>query len=136
MSHEYELLPTEGASSAATTRRRAPTTTSKLLSVLKLRHFRPVQLLYALPPLVLLVFTVDYLQKGEAPGLRYDTAGLAYLDVVSQRGEHPILRLIARGRRLAAELEEKQGRILSLQDAVNDYKEAFGMMPPEGFEGW
>jgi hypothetical protein len=136
MSHEYELLPTEGASSAATTRRRAPTTTSKLLSVLKLRHFRPVQLLYALPPLVLLVFAVDYLQGAETPSLRYDPAGLAYLDVISRRGQNPILDLIARGRKLAAKLEVKRGRVLSLQDAVDDYKEAFGMMPPEGFEGW
>jgi beta-1,2-xylosyltransferase len=58
------------------------------------------------------------------------------MDTLNPRGSHPILELIERAKRLASELEAKRHQVTSLQDAVDDYRRSFGMMPPEGFEDW
>jgi hypothetical protein len=49
---------------------------------------------------------------------------------------HPILELIARGRAIHAEHEEKKASVTSLEAAVEDYVRAFGLDPPEGFDRW
>ncbi len=49
---------------------------------------------------------------------------------------HPLLELIARGREIAAEHQRTRESVDSLERAVEDYEEAFGMSPPEGFDVW
>lgn len=49
---------------------------------------------------------------------------------------HPLLELIARGREIAAEHQRKRESVDSLERAVEDYEEAFGMAPSEGFDVW
>lgn len=54
----------------------------------------------------------------------------------SVMSRHPIDILIAQGKQRAAEVEAKIASIVSLEDAVRDYEQAFGMKPPRGFERW
>lgn len=147
--HQYELLPTDRLSpilrSGKRRTRRAPHSFPHLSS-----FFRPHHLLYILPPLTVLVLSLDYIHHGEftfwsyfhfnpnrGSALRYASqGGLAYLEEVKAGGLHPILELIELGKRRHAELANKKSRVKTLEDAVEDYRENFGMMPPEGFERW
>jgi hypothetical protein len=49
---------------------------------------------------------------------------------------HPLLELMARGREIAVDHQRKRESVDTLERAVEDYQEAFGMAPPEGFEVW
>ena len=49
---------------------------------------------------------------------------------------HPILQLIEKGKQRVLEKEKRRLKVRSLRDAVEDYREAFGMDPPEGFDAW
>lgn len=50
--------------------------------------------------------------------------------------EHPIKRLIARGAKVAQEIESRRQEVQSLEDAVDDYERAHKMRPPIGFDSW
>jgi hypothetical protein len=50
--------------------------------------------------------------------------------------EHPIKTLIKRAEEKAEEMKRLRGSIKTLEDAVSNYRETFGMEPPEGFEKW
>lgn len=54
----------------------------------------------------------------------------------SINGTHPIVMLIKRGRAMHEAQEKKRRRVNSLRRALSDYREAFGMDPPEGFDKW
>lgn len=49
---------------------------------------------------------------------------------------HPIEKLLERGRRLARDIEGVKRSIRSVEDAEGDYRSAFGMAPPRGFDEW
>ena len=69
-------------------------------------------------------------------GLVYhERVGLAKVDR-SNLGMHPVRELMERAERLHAQQQEKIASISSLEDAVEDYREAFGMEPPRGFDTW
>ena len=63
--------------------------------------------------------------------------GLAYVpDDEEWRGDHPIIELMERAKRLKREMDQTREMTKTLQGAVRDYEAAFGMRPPEGFEKW
>jgi hypothetical protein len=62
--------------------------------------------------------------------------GVGYVAKTGKGGRHPIEDLLARGRDRAAALEAKKRGIQTFEDAVRDYREEFGMEPPEGFDQW
>lgn len=49
---------------------------------------------------------------------------------------HPITMLIEEAKEKKRVMEEKKESVRSLEDAVRDYRESFGMDPPEGFDAW
>ena len=49
---------------------------------------------------------------------------------------HPIIELIKEGNAKAKAIEKKRADVTTLMDAVRDYREAFEMDPPEGFDKW
>lgn len=67
--------------------------------------------------------------------LRYED-GLAYVEQLGSR--HPMEELFELGRRTAAEVQDKSDTVRQggVEAAVKDYKKAFGMDPPEGFDVW
>jgi hypothetical protein len=65
----------------------------------------------------------------------HERVGLAKVDR-SHLGMHPVRELMERAERLHAQQQQKIASIASLEDAVEDYREAFGMEPPRGFETW
>lgn len=63
--------------------------------------------------------------------------GLAYVpDGEDWRGDHPIMELMERAKRLKREMDQVKEQTVSLDGAVRDYITKFGMQPPEGFEKW
>lgn len=67
--------------------------------------------------------------------LEIDSHGLVTW-VSGTTDEHPIKRLIARGAKVAQEIEGRRQEVQSLEDAVDDYERAFKMRPPIGFDSW
>jgi hypothetical protein len=51
-------------------------------------------------------------------------------------GDHPIKTLIRQAEDTAEEMAKLKTSVDSLDDAVANYRQAFGMEPPEGFEKW
>jgi len=51
-------------------------------------------------------------------------------------GDHPIKTLIKQAEGKAEELARLKASVDNLDDAVSNYRQAFGMEPPEGFEKW
>lgn len=81
--------------------------------------------------------TAPIFLAGGRPLLDYDDGGIARtIQRKGTLGDHPILELIQRGRDLAVKHAEIRDGISSLEDAVADYRAAFGMNPPVGFEQW
>lgn len=79
-----------------------------------------------------------YLEKiWRAPPIRRPAIdfgdGMAYLHKLDDT-RHPIELLIEEGKRKAADMAERVGKVKNVSSAVEDYVEAFGMMPPEGFD--
>lgn len=69
-------------------------------------------------------------------GLTFDERlGLASVDQSSMT-THPVRALMDRAERLHEEQQVKIASIKSLEDAVEDYRQAFGMDPPRGFDTW
>lgn len=62
--------------------------------------------------------------------------GVAYVQNLGRGTRHPIEELIERGKRKAEEVEKSIKAVRSFSRAVEDYKRAFGMDPPEGFHEW
>lgn len=58
------------------------------------------------------------------------------LESEAAKAVHPLLELIQRGRDTALQHDQKREGIRSLEDAARDYKAAFGLDPPEGFDQW
>lgn len=69
-------------------------------------------------------------------GLSFDKrVGLAKVDK-SKLTVHPIRQLIERAQMLYDEQQMKIASIRTLEDAVEDYRQAFDMDPPRGFDTW
>lgn len=62
--------------------------------------------------------------------------GLAYVPDEDWRGDHPIIELMERAKRLKREMDQTREMTKTLEGAVRDYEAKFGMRPPEGFERW
>lgn len=58
------------------------------------------------------------------------------LDQEKKLREHPIATLIPQAEKKADQLDAKIRGIRKLEDAVADYRDAFGMEPPRGFQKW
>ncbi|GMK56809.1 hypothetical protein CspeluHIS016_0306490 [Cutaneotrichosporon spelunceum] len=67
--------------------------------------------------------------------LEFDERGLFTYDP-EKHNEHPVELLIKRAKRMVAAIEERVAKIDSIEAAVADYKAAFGMVPPRGFDAW
>lgn len=52
------------------------------------------------------------------------------------RAQHPIAQLMEQAEEKAVEMRDLRESIRTLEDAVANYKDAFGLDPPEGFERW
>jgi hypothetical protein len=52
------------------------------------------------------------------------------------RARHPVAQLIEQAEAKALEMGELRESIRTLEDAVANYKETFGLDPPEGFDRW
>lgn len=52
------------------------------------------------------------------------------------RARHPIAQLMEQAEEKAVEMRELRESIRTLEDAVANYKETFGLDPPEGFDRW
>lgn len=50
--------------------------------------------------------------------------------------QHPVELLIERGRAQAKAIEDRIASVKTLEDAVADYEQAWGMKPPKGFDYW
>lgn len=109
------------------------------------RHFRPI---YLVPAAALALMAVAVLTKHSSIAdmanklvrphsvLKYKE-GLAYVpDDEEWRGDHPIIELMERAKRLKREMDQTREMTQTLEGAVRDYEAAFGMRPPEGFEKW
>ena len=74
-------------------------------------------------------------RPSEETRLRYED-GVAYVEQLGSR--HPMEELFELGRRKAAEAQDKIDTVRQggVDAAVEDYKEAFSMDPPEGFDVW
>ena len=76
------------------------------------------------------------LSKGADDKLIYEQRiGLAKVDP-QRLGKHPIRELMERAERQLEAQNAKIASVTSLEDAVEDYKQAFGMDPPRGFDTW
>lgn len=71
----------------------------------------------------------------ETAPLVLDHRGLFEYDIVD-RGEHPIRRLIRRGKELARVQEANLEAVTNLKGVVADYVAAFNMAPPLGIDAW
>lgn len=69
------------------------------------------------------------------PDIEYDQRGIMTYDP-KQHKKHPIELLIERGKRLVTAIDRRVKSITTLEAAVTDYKEAYGMAPPRGFDNW
>jgi hypothetical protein len=68
--------------------------------------------------------------------LKFDQRiGLAKVDK-HKLTTHPIRQLIERAQELHDEQQMKIASIRTIEDAVEDYREAYGMEPPRGFDVW
>ena len=81
---------------------------------------------------------VQMQEQGEERGgtrIRYQD-GIAYAETLGRR--HPMEALFEMGRRKAAEVQDKIDAVRrgGVAAAVDDYRVAFGMEPPEGFDVW
>ncbi|KLT44771.1 hypothetical protein CC85DRAFT_295510 [Cutaneotrichosporon oleaginosum] len=65
----------------------------------------------------------------------YDERGFLSYDA-AKHTKHPVELLIERGKRTVAAIEARLAAVNSLQAAVADYKAAYGMAPPRGFDAW
>ena len=74
--------------------------------------------------------------KQERAAITVDRRGLAVYITSIPLEEHPIELLIERGRRQAAAQQARRDEVESLDDSVDDYRAAFGMPPPRGFDAW
>jgi hypothetical protein len=63
-----------------------------------------------------------------------DKRGLVTYEPTSKR--HPIELLIENAKIQAQQLQARINSIETLEDAVADYKDAYGMTPPKGFNQW
>nr|XP_019042714.1 hypothetical protein I302_08420 [Kwoniella bestiolae CBS 10118]OCF21644.1 hypothetical protein I302_08420 [Kwoniella bestiolae CBS 10118] len=74
----------------------------------------------------------------EHSGLGVDHKGLTYWSNqdTTKSKIHPILSLIERGKELAEKQRQKISSIKTVEDAVDDYQDKFGMKPPKGFDYW
>jgi hypothetical protein len=52
------------------------------------------------------------------------------------RARHPIAQLIKEAEGKASQMRDLRESIRTLEDAVANYKETFGLDPPEGFDRW
>lgn len=69
-------------------------------------------------------------------GLTFDKRlGLAKVDK-HKLTTHPIRQLIERAQEQYDEQQRKIASIRTLEDAVKDYREAYDMEPPRGFDTW
>lgn len=69
-------------------------------------------------------------------GLTFDARlGLATVDK-SRLTTHPVRALMERAEGLYEEQQKRIAAIETLEDAVEDYRRAFGMDPPRGFDTW
>lgn len=62
--------------------------------------------------------------------------GLAYVPDEEWRGDHPIVELMERAKRLNREMNQIKEQSRTLKGAIRDYVTKFGMQPPEGFDKW
>ncbi|BEI92004.1 uncharacterized protein CcaverHIS019_0408240 [Cutaneotrichosporon cavernicola] len=67
--------------------------------------------------------------------LEFDERGLLTFDSDKHNG-HPVELLIERAKLIVAAMEERISKVDSIQAAVADYKAAYGMVPPRGFDAW
>ena len=67
--------------------------------------------------------------------LDIDSRGLITF-VPGQTSRHPIELLIERANIQAAQQAARIREVRTLEDAVEEYEEGFGMKPPRGFERW
>lgn len=67
-----------------------------------------------------------------------DKHGLYIIDPLEEKKLcfHPITMLIKEAQRKAELMDAKIQSIQSFEDAVNDYRRAFGIDPPRGFKHW
>ncbi|WWC61152.1 uncharacterized protein I303_103731 [Kwoniella dejecticola CBS 10117] len=72
----------------------------------------------------------------EESGLLIDHRGLTHWDREDKHKLHPIKGLIERGKELAEKQKRKIESIRTIEDAVDDYVDSFGMKPPKGFDYW
>lgn len=70
-----------------------------------------------------------------SPDIAFDERGYLTYDP-EKHGKHPVELLIERGKRMVAAMEERINKISDIQAAVADYKAAYGMAPPRGFDAW
>ena len=67
--------------------------------------------------------------------IRLDHRGLfEYRD--GDKGDHPILRLIARGKQIARRQNARLEAVTDLNGVVADYVKAFNFNPPLGIDAW
>ena len=77
---------------------------------------------------------LDVDQSGSST-VRLDHRGLfEYRD--GDKGDHPILRLIARGKQLAQRQDARIRAVTDLNGVVADYVKAFNFDPPLGIDAW
>lgn len=73
----------------------------------------------------------------EVPELNVESQGLdSERKSIKAMKKHPITLLIEQAEEHAREMAELEDSIRTLEDAVRNYKETFGMDPPEGFDVW
>lgn len=73
----------------------------------------------------------DYL----SPDIDFDERGFLTYDPEKHK-KHPVELLIERGKRMFAAMEERIAKVNTIHAAVEDYKAAYGMAPPRGFDHW
>lgn len=152
MIHQYELLPTDAplpydVDLGRTPKRRASLPGLALGRFQYSHALRPFNVIYGVPAAIFFLLLLALgIHDGPAwwlpsrwSGFSLDFKdGLAFVDVdhMDGGGRHPILELIQRARDRANSVRERIRKVRGVHDAAKDYKEAFGMMPPEGFEQW
>lgn len=97
---------------------------------------------------VAVIFTLflllSYSTTGDEQRIRSDGLGLGkgLMEVElpapgkTIRARHPIAQLIEQAEGKAVEMRDLKESIRTLEDAVANYRETFGLDPPEGFDRW
>ncbi len=118
------LLPHLRSSSSRNSSPSFTRTTDSLLAS-RQKRIKPDEEEYHLPPSIHL-------------GTDLNTHGLWTISPseISKLKQHPITTLISEARLKASSIEAKIERIQSLEQAITDYEQSFGLPPPLGFEQW